>query len=386
LARNWGNLDEIGESLGYARDMLRLPKTLIGAIVVAAVAGVGLFPDAAGAATAFVRWVPPDEYVPEGAFIHSITYAADPGETNKVTITSDGSGIFHISDAGAAITPGTGCTAVALHKVTCGNRHGGESESAEELIVFAGDGNDSVDASAVRPSHAYVTAPKLYGGGGDDVLLGTEVEYEEFREWLVGGAGDDVLRGGDRPEALGSCGFCYGNDLRGGPGDDRLVGGPGHDVLAGGAGADVLDGRGEPDAWTPDWADYTDSPGPVVVTLDDRPGDGRAGENDHIRNVESVFGSEFGDRLIGNAGPNIFFGHGDADVLHGRGGNDWLKGGIGRDILRAGRGRDTVEGWRGNDTIYARDGARDRLIGGDGRDRARIDRGRDRTRSIERLF
>ncbi len=375
----------------YARGMRRLGKTVIGATVAAAVAGAGVFPAAAGAATAFVTRTEPDEYAPEGV-VRSITYAADPGETNEVTITSDrvsrprpvvpfrwGNGILHIRDPGAVITAGAGCTAVSLHRVTCGESAPDEAYPDEELIVFAGDGDDFVDATGVAFSSEYNTAPRLDGGDGDDVLLGSDAGSE----WLIGGSGNDLLRGGgDGPKGLGDCYICGQNNLVGGPGDDRLVGGPGQDVLSGGEGADILDGRGG----TRDEADYGDSPGPVVVTLDDRLGNGRAGENDHIRNVEWVYGSKFGDRLVGNAGANRLYGQRGADVLSGRRGNDWLHGGAGGDVLRPGAGRDRVEGWQGRDRIYARDGARDRLDGGEGRDRARIDRGLDRVRGIERLF
>ncbi len=341
--------------------MRRLRKTVIGVIVAGAVAGAGVLPAAAGAATAFVT---NREGVPA-----SITYAAEPGERNEVAITSDGSGIYDIKDAGAVITAGAGCTAVSPQEVTCDAR----AYAFVRLVIFADDRNDSVDAREVVSTAVHRAVPTLWGGEGKDLLLGSD----DGCEALDGGPGNDVLRGrgsGPRP-------VCGPNFLRGRSGDDVLVGGPGRDDLRGGGGADMLDGRGGLDT-----ANYQASRGPVVVTLDDRPGDGRAREKDNVRsNVEAVVGSPYGDRLVGHARVNYLDGfHGD-DVLYGRGGRDLLNGNVGEDILRPGRGRDKVFAGPGNDTIYARDGASDHLYGDGNRDRARIDRV-DVVLDIERFF
>ena len=73
----------------------------------------------------------------------------------------------------------------------------------------------------------------LYGGKGDDVLLGqggNDTLYgNEGRDTLYGGTGNDTLYGG------------MGNDtLYGGAGNDILVGGTGNDTLYGGAGSDTF--------------------------------------------------------------------------------------------------------------------------------------------------
>lgn len=66
----------------------------------------------------------------------------------------------------------------------------------------------------------------LYGGTGDDTLLGGAGP-----DTLVGGAGDDTLDGQAGPD-----------ELSGGPGNDLLLGGVGSDILEGDGGADVLIG------------------------------------------------------------------------------------------------------------------------------------------------
>jgi hypothetical protein len=72
---------------------------------------------------------------------------------------------------------------------------GGSVPFTLPAVLFGGDGNDTLDASAATGSVV------LVGGAGDDTLLGGG-----GRDLLFGGAGTDVLRGG--------------------AGDDLLVGGP----------------------------------------------------------------------------------------------------------------------------------------------------------------
>ena len=106
-------------------------------------------------------------------------------------------------------------------------------------------------------------AATIVGTAGDDVLVGTP-----GADTLMGLQGDDVLRG------LG--------------GDDVLYGGPGSDDLSGGPGVDAVV--------------YSDSPGGVVITLDHLANDGMPGEGDNDEtDIEDVYGSAFGDRIIGSA-------------------------------------------------------------------------------------
>jgi Ca2+-binding RTX toxin-like protein len=83
-------------------------------------------------------------------------------------------------------------------------------KAVEALSVWAGDGNDLVDASVLTTINT-----TLFGENGNDVLLGGRAV-----DLIYGGLGNDLLDGG------------AGNDLLwGGFGDDTLIGGGGFDLL-----------------------------------------------------------------------------------------------------------------------------------------------------------
>lgn len=112
-------------------------------------------------------------------------------------------------------------------------------------------------------------AVKLYGFGGDDILVGSAKGDQ-----LWGGTGDDILRGEN------------GNDgLSGDNGNDILQGGLGNDSLNGGAGDDILQGD-----------------------------DGN-------------------DQLTGGAGHDILQAGAGDDYLYGGAGNDIMTGGAGKDVF-----------------------------------------------------
>ena len=197
---------------------------------------------------------------------------------------------------------------------------------------------------------------------------------------LVGGPEDDIIWGGRGDD-----------ELSGGGGDDRLIGGPGADALNGGSGMDI--------------ASYTDSPSGVRVDLktsftdnvDSRPAvRGGDAEGDSLTSIESIWGSMFGDILLGNHSANYLFGNAGDDIITGDGGNDMLRGGpdndqldgeegrdaiygdeggdqltggMGDDMLFGGKGDDVLQGGGGHDILEGGAGADD-LVGGDGKDTA----------------
>lgn len=57
----------------------------------------------------------------------------------------------------------------------------------------------------------------------------------------------------------------------------------------------------------------------------------------------TITGTRFGDRLIGNAGNDTLYGGDGDDQLAGGDGDDWLSGGAGNDLLAGGDGVDTAE-------------------------------------------
>jgi Ca2+-binding RTX toxin-like protein len=214
------------------------------------------------------------------------------------------------------------------------------------------------------------------GGAGDDHLTDTAswITYPITRPpgsplpgvsvLLRGDEGDDDVRG-----------VSY-TDSRGGEGNDRVegwfklvqAGGPGDDLIVG----TQVDGNSklafnhwvqEPGADT-----YVTTPldffvfadGPVNVSLDAQPNDGRAGEGDNIGNqAQVVLGSPQDDVLDLTMAQRSVQADGGA-------GNDRITGGAWPDDLSGGPGADRVEGGGGEDELSIGDA--DDVYGGAGRD------------------
>ena len=181
-----------------------------------------------------------------------------------------------------------------------------------------------------------------------------------YNNMLMGGPDDDVLWGG-----MGD------DELSGGAGNDRLIGGPGADALNGGPGMDT--------------ASYTMSPEGVHVDLntsftsdvDERPAvRGGDAEGDSLTSIEAIWGSAFGDILMGDFSANYLFGNAGNDRITGGDGDDLLRGGPDNDQLGGGPGDDTLYGDEGGDLLEGHDGM-DMLFGGMGDDELRGGDGHD---------
>lgn len=194
----------------------------------------------------------------------------------------------------------------------------------------------------------------VFGNGGDDKLTGGN-----GIQILWGGAGDDTLSGG--------------------AGNDKLYGGVGKDTLEGGAGIDL--------------ASYYDAGGGVEVYLNFGTATGAAG-NDTLTGIENLTGSAFDDRLIGDAGRNVFYGNNGNDIIKTKGGNDVVHGGNGNDKIYGDAGNETLNGNAGDDVVFGLAGedtltgflgedylsggqGNDTLLGGAGDDVLRGNRGND---------
>ena len=173
-------------------------------------------------------------------------------------------------------------------------------------------------------------ADRLYGDTSDNRLNGMA-----GNDFIAGGAGQDVLIG----EA--------GNDqLDGGLGNDQLQGGAGNDTLTGGAGADILNG-GEGQ----DFASYAAATVGLTIHMTMPAQSTFMANGDRFVGVEGVLGSNFGDKVYGDAANNLLYGMGGNDLLSGAAGADWLIGGIGNDTLQGRLGGDHFVFGRG----FARD-------------------------------
>lgn len=282
--------------------------------VLAAVGAAGLVPSPAHAASGVS--------VTGG----QLQVTAQAGKDNRITIQLSATG-FTVIDTGDAVTPGAGCTTVAVNRVSCG------SAGVTRVVVNSGDGNDVIDARTT------VRATVNAGSGVDQVL---------------GSSGSDIIDGGD------------GHDnLNGGDGGDRLIGGTGRDLLTGGPSRDIMDGGPETDIFVGgdgfDEVTYESRLVAVQADPDDVADDGQAGEGDNIRaDVEEIIGGAGNDVLTGNAGANRLVGRGGQDTLQGLAGNDRLIGGDGNDLLVGSDGDDDLDGQAGTDSFS----------GGAGRDEA----------------
>jgi Ca2+-binding RTX toxin-like protein len=212
-----------------------------------------------------------------------------------------------------------------------------DDPNADDDLLDGGDGSDwviyanqplLVDLSQGRAEALFqsfdqlvsvenvVASGTLVGDGGDNILLGLGLQPDEF----TGGPGDDLMIGSDAVHRDTFPGFDtvnYGNDPTGVSVDLSL-----------GAAVDGFGGQ------------------------------------DRIAGIEAVFGSQFTDTLIGDAGPNYLAGLGGADNIDAGDASDLLAGGEGEDALDGGEGSDWVFS-TGTETIDLGQGTATDLFSGE---------------------
>jgi len=158
--------------------------------------------------------------------------------------------------------------------------------------------------------------PTIPATSGDDTITGTGTGGTDL---IDGQAGNDTIDGGGGADLL-----------TGGSGNDVIHGGDGDDVITGGPGNDVIDGGLDSDT-----ASYADAPSAVTVSLlagtaQDTHGAGV----DTLTGIENLYGSAFGDILVGDSSSNI---------LQGQAGDDLFVGGAAADTINGGAGTDRVD-------------------------------------------
>jgi Ca2+-binding RTX toxin-like protein len=74
------------------------------------------------------------------------------------------------------------------------------SSSVTELVAYGGSGDDLIDLSGISLSQSNLTVARLYGGEGNDTLIGSPghdyLYGEDGDDTLTGGAGNDSFSGG----------------------------------------------------------------------------------------------------------------------------------------------------------------------------------------------
>jgi Ca2+-binding RTX toxin-like protein len=244
------------------------------------------------------------------------------------------------------------------------------------VFVYAGDGDDVVDASqAGAQMNAYLGAglDRYLGGlgqnwvhadGTDDTVTDADRAYLTVTAPVTGTPGTyngDVIAVWsadqdveiDLGTSMVTVGGVHAANLSGivgagvvaprgvlrGNAEDNFLFGSGCDVLfVGKGGNDTLRGSYNEDS---PYAQIKSECVGMKATM-------RGGSGDD--NIKGWLGR---NRLVGNAGNDELQGRSRSDVLLGGSGRDDLRGGEGSDVLRGGDGRDTADGQYGRDRCDA---------------------------------
>jgi Ca2+-binding RTX toxin-like protein len=391
-----------------------LRKTLVLAVLTLGVTGGGMAAHAPPAAASTVQLDGP-----------TLTYDAAPGESNRLIVALS-SGTLTVTDTGAVVSAGPGCSTISSTKASCpaagvaamalstGDMNDTASVSSTSIpTTFSdGPGNDTMTGGGAVDTFISGTGSDVFHGGGGQDIVDYSSRTAPLTVSLDGYANDgeagekdnvgtdvDVVIGGSANDTITGSG--WSNDLYGGPGDDTLKGGSGNDRLFGESGRDSLGGDGGNDTLDggssgdvlaggsgTDVADYSSRSAHLALSLDGQANDGETGEGDNLgADIETLTGGAGPDTITGNATNNTLNGGPGNDTLSGAGGNDILSGsvgddtldggdandsldgGAGQDTLRGAAGNDNLQGGIGDDTLDGGDGS-DTLAGGDGTDLA----------------
>jgi Ca2+-binding RTX toxin-like protein len=351
----------------------------------------------------------------------TLSYSADNGEANAMSVSRTLGGDFDIVDLGAVIvtpdcsvdagghhavcpSPGIESVNIALadqdDELTVADLGLGVSNGVPQTVADGGPGNDSL--TGLDGSDGLIGgagADVVSGGSGADAVYGGAGPFAEDDEVdgadvVDGGPGDDLFvdggpgadhasgGSGDDPIVTGA----DGDDVvTGGPGDDSVVGGTGDDRVQGGDGADRIDvpasigsevsrldakdviGRDTLEGDAGDDVLGVEGPGPLDADVL-RGGDG-ADTVSYAQRLNPVSVSLDGlpnDGEIGE-GDNV---SADVEVLTGGSESDTLMGSVGGETIDGGPGDDFVDGLAGDDHLAggAGDSGSDSLLGGAGAD------------------
>lgn len=196
--------------------------------------------------------------------------------------------------------------------------------SASNNIIDAQSGTNQINGGAGNDTFRAGYANDTFNGGDgvDAVDYSNHSVYQVFATLGTSGNGSVQLAESDTigADVEGLTGTIANDTLTGNAGSGNFNGGYGDDTIEPGLGADSVNGgRGI------DSVSYGARTSGVSVDTTVALGDGQAGEGDNIQSsVETIYGTEFADTLIGGVGDNK------------------LIPGLGKDVIKGGLGRDTV--------------------------------------------
>ena len=262
---------------------------------------------------------------------------------------ADSSVYVYVEGYGTLIATGTGLD--SGDEAWCGDA---DLTSVEVNLTGAAGGLIDLGPGIV-PSGGVGYPAHVLGGTGPTHVASDEGTYNiDF----TGGAGNDTAQlagGNDRFSGMG------GDDrMLSSAGDDQFFGGDGNDILESGTapdGADLFSG-GDEGVYDPEYRYsgdavlYGDRPTgitasiPLLASNTPSTGNGAAGENDQLLNVETVVGGLGANVINGNDADNDLYGDQAADVITGGEGDDYILADKGADDVRSGGGNDTIEARR----------------------------------------
>ncbi|HYH52579.1 MAG TPA: calcium-binding protein [Solirubrobacterales bacterium] len=244
----------------------------------------------------------------------------DPNDGTVTFSLAAGSGQFDVTPGAAG-----GCTGPAAGPVTCA-----VPEPPDSILLAGLEGEDTLLATSLPETVAVV----LLGNQAGDELRGGETE-----DTLVDGAGNDTVAAGGRDDALPNNG-----------GGDQLDAGSGEDLFISNAACDgdVLEGGLDRD--NANWANFgtgvaidMEAETAGLIGPDGEPQCASTALLTTLRGIEDIEGTNLGDNLVGDTGPNQLLGRAGPDNYLAGAGNDHL-------LANSGDSDPTIECGQGFDT------------------------------------
>ncbi len=205
---------------------------------------------------------------------------------------TDGIDIVQASEIGDSVSAGSGNDTLFLR----GGNDTADAGAGNDTLI-GGTGADSLDGGDGYDFASYLGATSAVTARLDFASLNTgEAAGDSYTsiEGLIGSQFSDFLLVGDG-QANYIAAFDGDDYAAGEAGNDTILGGEGNDQFWGGTGADSLDGGNGYDI-----ARYDFAASGVVARLDGGANAGEAAGDTYV-SIEALYGSAFGDVLIGDA-------------------------------------------------------------------------------------